>query len=189
MQIVPYMPIHPTQLNNDNTTTDEKTKEKEEDKLVDDKISFSAISDEIKYENNDHLFKIPSIPTPYTVEEPPCDNVTKRSSTMKRSYSQSNQHNNSLLVTELKPDVDDFSTSHQSQSAYFIIEPTTTPLSQSLSNPSSSSLSSDGPSIRISEFVENSSSSNEFGNILDDDDDIDMQSVASSDTGDKMDDD
>ncbi|CAF0849379.1 unnamed protein product [Rotaria sp. Silwood1] len=188
MQIVPYMPIHPAQLSNDNVTTDDKSKEQEEDKLVDNTILSSVVSDEIKYENDDHLFKIPLIPTPYTVEEPPCDSARKRSPTMKRSYSQSNQSNNSLLVTELKPDVDDFSTIHQSQSAYFIVEPTATPLSQALSNPSSSSLSSDGPSIRISELVENSTSSNEFANGLDDDD-IDMQSIASSDTGDKMDDD
>ncbi|CAF1407645.1 unnamed protein product [Rotaria sordida] len=179
MQIVPYMPIHPAQLNND------KTKEQEEDKIIDNKTSSPIISDEIKYENNDHIFKIPTIPTAYTVEEPPCETTTKRSSTMKRSYSQSNQYNNSLLVTELKSDVDDYSTIHQSQSAYFIDEPTTTPISQALSN---SPLSSDGPSIQIAEVVENSTSSNEFSNVLDDDD-IDMQSVASSDTGDKMDDD
>lgn len=49
---------------------------------------------------------------------------------------------------------------------------------------SSSSLSSNGPSIRITEFIENPTLSGD-----DVDDDIDMQSVSSSDTGDKMDDD
>jgi hypothetical protein len=49
-------------------------------------------------------------------------------------------------------------------------------------------MSSGGPSIRITEFIEHPTSNDEFTSILDDDD-IDMQSVASSDTGDKMDDD
>jgi hypothetical protein len=60
------------------------------------------------------------------------------------------------------------------------------------SSSSNSSLSSGGPSIRITEFIDNPTSTNEFTSTLndvDDDDDIDMQSVASSDTGDKMDDD
>lgn len=47
---------------------------------------------------------------------------------------------------------------------------------------------SDGLSLRISEIVENPTPNNEFSSAADDDD-IDMQSVASSDTGDKMDDD
>jgi len=71
MQIVPYMPVHPAQLNNDNNiTTDEKIKDGEEI------IENSNSSD-------DYQFKMPSIPTPYTVEEP-CDTVIKRGSTMKR---------------------------------------------------------------------------------------------------------
>jgi hypothetical protein len=49
-------------------------------------------------------------------------------------------------------------------------------------------MGSNGPSLRITEFDENSSLNNEFTNTLDDDD-IDMQSIASSDAGDKMDDD
>lgn len=78
MQIVPYMPIHPAQLNNDNVTTitDEKIKDKEE--TVED-----SILDESKNDNDDYPFKIPSIPTPYTVEEP-CENTIKRTPTMKR---------------------------------------------------------------------------------------------------------
>jgi len=103
-----------------------------------------------------------------------------------RSYSQSDQYNSNLSVTELKPDGNDFSPIQQSQSAYFIVEPTN--LAQTTSNTSSSSLSSGGPSIRITEFIENSSLNSEFSSTLDDDD-IDMQSVASSDAGDKMDDD
>jgi len=174
MQIVPYMPIHPAQLNKDSPKKDDKKTddEKEED---------------IKDEN---LFKIPSIPstpTPYTVEEP-CDNVTKRPPTMKRSYSQSNQYNSNLSVTELKPDAYDYSIMPHLQSAYFIVEPTAAPLYQTSSNTSSSSLSSGGPSVRITEFVDNPVSNNDFTSTIDDDD-IDMQSVASSDTGDKMDDD
>ncbi len=66
MQIVPYIPIHPAQLNNDNISTTTITEE-----------------DELKNDNDDYIFKIPSVPTPYTVEEP-CDNTIKRSSTMKR---------------------------------------------------------------------------------------------------------
>jgi hypothetical protein len=61
-------------------------------------------------------------------------------------------------------------------------------LNQAASNTSSSSMSSGGPSIRITEFIEHPTSNDEFTSTLDDDD-IDMQSVASSDTGDKMDDD
>ncbi len=65
MQIVPYMPIHPAQLNNDNPT---KTTDYE---------------NQASNDSDDYLFKIPSVPTPYTVEEP-CDSAIKRGSTMKR---------------------------------------------------------------------------------------------------------
>jgi hypothetical protein len=58
MQIVPYMPIHPSQLGKDSPVIDDKTED-------------------------ESLFKIPSIPTPYTVEEP-CDSAIKRPPTMKR---------------------------------------------------------------------------------------------------------
>ena len=61
-------------------------------------------------------------------------------------------------------------------------------LSQPLSNTSNPSSSSNTSSVRISELVEGSTTDNEFSTALDDDD-IDMQSIASSDTGDKMDDD
>ena len=44
---------------------------------------------------------------------------------------------------------------------------------------------SNGPSVRITEYIENPA---DLDSALDDDD-IDMQSVASSDTGEKMDDD
>lgn len=69
MQLVPYMPIHPTQLNNDKIETKN-----------DEEVNENA---DLKNDNDDYLFKIPSLPTPYTVEEP-CETTTKRSSTMKR---------------------------------------------------------------------------------------------------------
>ncbi|UJR15732.1 hypothetical protein I4U23_002667 [Adineta vaga] len=187
MQIVPYMPIHPAQMNSDTVTTDEKA-EGEEDEEVLAESSSPVIPEEVKNDNDDHLFKMPSAPTPYTVEEPSDSNI-KRASTMKRSYSQSNQSNSNLSVTELKSDVNDKTSVLQSQSPYFIVEPTVTPLCHTSSSTSSSSLSTSDLSVRITEFVENpTTTTNEFGNTLEDDD-IDMQSVASSDTGDKMDDD
>ncbi len=72
------MPVHPAQLN----THDDK---KEEQK----KISPPAPTptptqvNPIKKENDDHLFKRPFIPLPYTVEEPP-ENTNKRPARMKR---------------------------------------------------------------------------------------------------------
>jgi hypothetical protein len=182
MQIVPFMPIHPAQLTNENVTTEDKTKNEEE--IIENQ---PVVSDEFQNENNKHLFKIPSVPTPYTVEEPG-DSSIKRGSTMKRSYSQSDQYNTSLSVTELKSDGNDHASIDQSQSAYFIVEPTGISLSQAKSSSSGSSISLDGPSIQITEFIENATSNNEFTSTLDDDD-IDMQSVATSDAGDKMDDD
>lgn len=68
MQLVPYMPIHPAQLN--------------EEKPIESQTSISVTSDEPK--NDNHLFKIPSVPTFYTVEEPPSDDVMRRNPTMKR---------------------------------------------------------------------------------------------------------
>ncbi len=78
MQIVPFMPIHPAQLTKDNVTTEDKTKNEEE--IIENQ---PVVSDEFQNENNNYLFKIPSIPTPYTVEEP-SDSAIKRGSTMKR---------------------------------------------------------------------------------------------------------
>jgi len=83
MQIVPYMPIHPAQLNNDNVATDDKIKEEEgegEELIAN---TSGVTSEEFKDENDDYLFKMPSLPTPYTVEEP-CENTTKRACAMKR---------------------------------------------------------------------------------------------------------
>ena len=74
-QIVPYIPIHPAQL-----TTDSVTNAKEET-TDQDEPSPTVVSPESNFDDN--IFKIPSVPTPYTVEEP-CDNVNKRNSTMKR---------------------------------------------------------------------------------------------------------
>ena len=81
MQLVPYMPIHPAQLNSENATCDDKSKDDDEDELI--ANSSVVISEEVKNENEDYQFKIPSIPTPYTVEEP-SDNARKRPSAMKR---------------------------------------------------------------------------------------------------------
>lgn len=81
MQLVPYMPIHPAQLNSENVTSDDKSKEDEDDELIEN--PSLVISEEVKNDNDDYQFKIPSIPTPYTVEEP-CDNTRKRPSAMKR---------------------------------------------------------------------------------------------------------
>ncbi len=71
MQIVPYMPIHPAQLNNSNNNheTAEEKEQKDEKKR--------------KKESDDHLFKRPFPPTPYIVEEP-CENTSKRTLRMKR---------------------------------------------------------------------------------------------------------
>ena len=59
---------------------------------------------------------------------------------------------------------------------------------QTSSSTSSSSLSTNDLSVRISEFVENPTAPIEFTSTTEDDD-VDMQSIASSDTGDRMDDD
>ncbi len=72
MQIVPYMPVHPAQLN----SHDEKNEKQK-------KIPSSTPVNPIKKENDDHLFKRPLTPTPYTVEEPP-ENTSKRPARMKR---------------------------------------------------------------------------------------------------------
>lgn len=64
MQIVPYMPIHPAQL----TSKNEEKSQEDQTKIK---------------KNDDHLFKKPFLPTPYTVEEPP-DNTIKRTLRMKR---------------------------------------------------------------------------------------------------------
>jgi hypothetical protein len=69
MQIVPYMPIHPSQLNKDKPTADDKAKDED--------------VDESSVTSGKDLFKIPSVPTAYTVEEP-CDSTIKRPSAMKR---------------------------------------------------------------------------------------------------------
>ncbi|CAF0906134.1 unnamed protein product [Adineta ricciae] len=185
MQLVPYMPIHPAQLNSENVTSDDKSKDDDEDELIEN--SSVVISEEVKNENDDYQFKIPSIPTPYTVEEP-CDNTRKRPSAMKRSYSQSNQSNSNLSVTEVKHDGNEQSSTSQPPSAYFIVEPIVTPSCQTSSSTSSSSLSTNDLSVRITEFVENPTAPIEFTSATEDDD-VDMQSIASSDTGDRMDDD
>ena len=74
MQIVPYMPVHPAQLN---THDDKKEKQKKESPPP------TPVNPPIKKENDDHLFKRPFAPLPYTVEEPP-ENTNKRPARMKR---------------------------------------------------------------------------------------------------------
>lgn len=81
MQIVPYMPIHPAQLNNNNSTNNVTMEEKEEKNEKE--IPLPVKINEIKKENDDHLFKRPFSPTPYIVEEP-SENTNKRTSRMKR---------------------------------------------------------------------------------------------------------
>jgi hypothetical protein len=78
MQIVPYVPIHPAQLFTNTTTTttdDEEAAEKSS--------SSSVVSEEIAVLNDGQLFKIPPIPTAYTVEEP-TEGAIKRGPAMKR---------------------------------------------------------------------------------------------------------
>jgi hypothetical protein len=72
------MPIHPSQLTNNNNLRMDGKEEKNEKKA-----SSTIVNKEITKENDDHLFKIPFLPTPYTVEEP-CDNSIKRTPRMKR---------------------------------------------------------------------------------------------------------
>jgi hypothetical protein len=70
------MPIHPAQLNNNNNNNHNDKEQEDNQKKI------SSVK-EIKKDNDDHLFKKPFQPTPYTVEEP-CDNTTKRTPRMKR---------------------------------------------------------------------------------------------------------
>ncbi|CAF1404047.1 unnamed protein product [Rotaria sordida] len=119
MQIVPYMPIYPVQFNNNNPMMDEKEQEQENQN----QNSSPIIVKETKKEDDDLLFKRPFPSTPYTVEEP-LENSTKRTSKMKRSYSQSVRYNSNLSVIELKNDTDDCSF-HTTESDYFVIEPST----------------------------------------------------------------
>lgn len=135
MQLVPYIPIPLVQLTNENVTNREEEEEIVENNQRSPTVAFEEIHDGT-------IFKIPSIPTPYTVEEP-CDHAMKRNLTMKRyekkctfvllisscsrSFSQSDQYNSNLSVTELKADGNDYSSIPSSQSAYFIVEPSTAP--------------------------------------------------------------
>lgn len=78
MQIVPYMPIFPTQLgnNNQNCTQMEEKEQKQEEQ--------NPKSTPVKQkENDDHLFRRPLPPAPYTVEEPP-ESTSRRPPKMKR---------------------------------------------------------------------------------------------------------
>ena len=66
LQLVPYIPVHPAQLKSNIKTSDEKK-------------SLSTRPNQA----DDHVFKKPSPPTPYIVEEP-SDINHKRSLRMKR---------------------------------------------------------------------------------------------------------
>ncbi|CAF0720050.1 unnamed protein product [Adineta steineri] len=154
MQIVPYIPIHPAQLNNNNNHV---TVEEKEQKIENNISSTVKISPIIKEENDDHLFKRPFSPVPpYTVEEP-TENTTKRIPRMKRSYSQSVRYNNNLTVVELKNDTND-NLIHHSQSDYFIVEPSTPALTESPAEHIPTSLSSKQSSIQIIECSDLTSS-------------------------------
>ena len=79
MQLVPYMPIHPAQLNKDVLVTPELPSNDDDDELIEIATSSAALADV----DREHVFKRPTIPTPYTVEEPN-DSPTNRCPTMKR---------------------------------------------------------------------------------------------------------
>ena len=75
MQIVPYMPIHPAQLNQ----TSILVKDDREKPVP----SSTSMDTRRNRDNDDSIFKRPCTPTPYTVEEP-CDLTMKRAARMKR---------------------------------------------------------------------------------------------------------
>lgn len=79
MQIVPYVPIHPAQFftNTTTTTTDD------DDETAEKSSASSLVSEESPALNDDQLFKRPSLPTAYIVEEP-SDGAIKRGPAMKR---------------------------------------------------------------------------------------------------------
>lgn len=185
MQLVPYVPIHPGQLTTESPTKHNEKAQESPKKNDDTESVTSNDSEDIQIDKTEHLFKRPFLPTAYTVEEP-CEGDIKRASTMKRSFSQCAQYHGNLLVTELNNDSKDDLSIRSNPSSYFIVEPSTP---SSMPSGSSSSFATNGLSLRISEYNDEpifklgSTNSNDF------DDDIDMQSVGSSDTGDKMDDD
>ncbi|CAF0851646.1 unnamed protein product [Adineta ricciae] len=172
MQIVPYMPIHPAQLSTTDETVkkEEKKKEPEISKMIPPKAS------------DDHVFKKPLLPLPYTVEEP-FENTSKRTLRMKRSYSQAVRYNNNLTVVELKNDCND-SPIRTSQSDYFILEPSTPVVNESSANHSQVSLSTIRPAVYITEYFDFSPS-----NGSNDDGTVDMQSSLIFHACDQMDDD
>ncbi|CAF1031485.1 unnamed protein product [Rotaria sordida] len=188
MQIVPYMPIYPVQFNNNNPMMDEKEQEQENQN----QNSSPIIVKETKKEDDDLLFKRPFPSTPYTVEEP-LENSTKRTSKMKRSYSQSVRYNSNLSVIELKNDTDDCSF-HTTESDYFVIEPSTPVVTDSSTNCSKPTLQSNQPAIQITEYFDFSSrlpsnnNNNNFSKPFEEND-IDMESNVLSNVNDKIDDD
>ena len=88
MQIVPYMPVHPSQLqsvavSSVNTSDNQMEEEtKSEEKLSPVPVPRTPVH------SDDHLFKRPFTPPAYTVEEP-CDTPIERPQRMKRSFSTS----------------------------------------------------------------------------------------------------
>ncbi|CAF3489317.1 unnamed protein product [Rotaria sp. Silwood1] len=168
MQIVPYMPIYSLQANNNNNNNnpsmDEKEQEQENQNQNQNQNPSPIIVKPVKKEDDDLLFKRPFPPTPYTVEEPP-ENTTKRTSKMKRSYSQSVRYNSNLSVIELKNDTNDYSFC-PTESDYFIVEPSTPVVTDSSASCSKSILQSNQPSIQITEYFDfpSTSSSNTNNN-------------------------
>ncbi|UJR30886.1 hypothetical protein I4U23_018397 [Adineta vaga] len=171
MQIVPYMPIHPTQLNN--TSVVMKSEEQKDEKETLKPIETIEIKTK---KNDDHLFKKPFLPLPYTVEEP-CDTTNRRPLRMKRSYSQSVRYNNNLTVVELQND----SPLRFSQSDCFILEPSTPVLDESSTNHIHASFLVNKPSVQITEYFD-FPLTNSF------DDSVDVHSSLSFDACDPMDD-
>ncbi|CAF1010606.1 unnamed protein product [Didymodactylos carnosus] len=144
MQLVPYMPVIPSNVKNNNVAQS-NTSVNFEKQVVDDKDnSTTIINNEHQLNNNEnidhsHLFKkpfslnLPPLPDVYTVEEPPeIDEIIQ--GTMKRSYSQSANDSNNLSIVEIKDDMPsklfcNTSTNgyigQESQPLHFISEPPT----------------------------------------------------------------
>lgn len=135
LQLVPYMPVHPAQLKSNKQSDEQK--------------SSSPIASTLPNQTDDHLFKKPFLPTPYTVEEP-CDTSHKRTSRMKRSYSQSIRSNSNISIVELR---DDIPISTSSSSDYLIFEPHTPSVCESSNDHHNKSIFSlDRPTICITEY-------------------------------------
>ena len=84
MQIVPYMPVHPGQLQSTTVNSVNQTdNQMEEEAKAEDKLSPVPVP-RTSVHSDDNLFKRPFTPPAYTVEEP-CDFPSQRPHRMKRS--------------------------------------------------------------------------------------------------------